>query len=245
MHQKSPVSVRQSKSLERGAEPQLGHTFRRRSSSSTGSAKRQDAAAETSTMALFRIWDYDGDGFIDREEWSGTEEVVQRARPRQQRTHLPRGDGHRPRRALQAGRASEGRPTHHQISTMDRTLVRKDTADAVDVGADQRPTSAKRAFWSSGRSRRCWWLLQYSFGVDRRRARVPSSSPAALPIYAAQGAEAPDRPDTVNRRLFVHLELRRRAMRSMRSAAAKRAVERQTAIEADVTIVSSSHASRW
>ncbi|HZO11844.1 MAG TPA: transaldolase family protein [Polyangiaceae bacterium] len=37
--------------------------------------KRQDEAAETSTLALFRIWDYDGDGYIDREEWSGTEEV--------------------------------------------------------------------------------------------------------------------------------------------------------------------------
>lgn len=37
--------------------------------------QRQDEAAETSTLALFKIWDYDGDGFIDREEWSGTEEV--------------------------------------------------------------------------------------------------------------------------------------------------------------------------
>ena len=37
--------------------------------------KHQDAAAETSTLALFRTWDYDGDGFIDREEWNGTEEV--------------------------------------------------------------------------------------------------------------------------------------------------------------------------
>ncbi|MEM9694987.1 MAG: hypothetical protein AAGA56_20770, partial [Myxococcota bacterium] len=36
---------------------------------------RQDAAAERSTLALFRTWDYDGDGYIDREEWSGTEEV--------------------------------------------------------------------------------------------------------------------------------------------------------------------------
>jgi transaldolase len=26
-------------------------------------------------MALFETWDYDGDGYIDREEWSGTEEV--------------------------------------------------------------------------------------------------------------------------------------------------------------------------
>ncbi len=38
-------------------------------------SRRQDEAAETSTLALFRIWDYDGDGFIDREEWNGTEEV--------------------------------------------------------------------------------------------------------------------------------------------------------------------------
>jgi transaldolase len=37
--------------------------------------KRQDEAAETSTLALFRIWDYDGDGYIDREEWNGTDEV--------------------------------------------------------------------------------------------------------------------------------------------------------------------------
>jgi transaldolase len=37
--------------------------------------KHQDAAAETPTLALFRIWDYDGDGFIDREEWNGTPEV--------------------------------------------------------------------------------------------------------------------------------------------------------------------------
>jgi transaldolase len=36
---------------------------------------RQDQAAESSTMALFETWDYDGDGYIDREEWSGTEEV--------------------------------------------------------------------------------------------------------------------------------------------------------------------------
>jgi transaldolase len=36
---------------------------------------RQEHAAESNTAALFRIWDYDGDGFIDREEWSGTEEV--------------------------------------------------------------------------------------------------------------------------------------------------------------------------
>jgi transaldolase len=38
-------------------------------------ATRQDAAAETSTLALFRTWDYDGDGFIDREEWNGSDEV--------------------------------------------------------------------------------------------------------------------------------------------------------------------------
>src|SRR5207253_2968325 len=37
--------------------------------------KRQDQAAETSTVALFKIWDYDGDGYIHREEWNGTEEV--------------------------------------------------------------------------------------------------------------------------------------------------------------------------
>ena len=36
---------------------------------------RQDKAAESSTVTLFRIWDYDNDGYIDREEWSGTEEV--------------------------------------------------------------------------------------------------------------------------------------------------------------------------
>ena len=30
--------------------------------------KRQDVAAESSTLALFRTWDYDGDGYIDREE---------------------------------------------------------------------------------------------------------------------------------------------------------------------------------
>jgi transaldolase len=36
---------------------------------------RQEHAAESSTVALFRIWDYDGDGYIDREEWSGSEEV--------------------------------------------------------------------------------------------------------------------------------------------------------------------------
>lgn len=37
--------------------------------------QRQDEAAETSTLTLFRIWDYDNDGYIDREEWSGTDEV--------------------------------------------------------------------------------------------------------------------------------------------------------------------------
>ena len=36
---------------------------------------RQDAAAMSSAVALFRVWDYDGDGFIDREEWGGTDEV--------------------------------------------------------------------------------------------------------------------------------------------------------------------------
>ncbi len=38
-------------------------------------SNRQDEAAELSTIALFSIWDYDGDGFIDREEWGGTDEV--------------------------------------------------------------------------------------------------------------------------------------------------------------------------
>ncbi|MEM1031399.1 MAG: transaldolase family protein [Myxococcota bacterium] len=37
--------------------------------------RRQDVAAERTTLALFRTWDYDGDGFIDREEWAGTDEV--------------------------------------------------------------------------------------------------------------------------------------------------------------------------
>ena len=37
--------------------------------------QRQDQAAESSTLALFSTWDYDGDGFIDREEWNGTEAV--------------------------------------------------------------------------------------------------------------------------------------------------------------------------
>lgn len=38
-------------------------------------ATRQDRAALTSAAALFRVWDYDGDGYIDREEWGGTDEV--------------------------------------------------------------------------------------------------------------------------------------------------------------------------
>lgn len=37
--------------------------------------RRQDVAAEQSTITLFRTWDYDGDGHIDREEWSGSEAV--------------------------------------------------------------------------------------------------------------------------------------------------------------------------
>jgi len=36
---------------------------------------RQDEAAESSTLQLFGIWDYDGDGFIDREEWAGSDTV--------------------------------------------------------------------------------------------------------------------------------------------------------------------------
>ncbi|MBW2529454.1 MAG: EF-hand domain-containing protein [Deltaproteobacteria bacterium] len=36
---------------------------------------RQDRAAMTSAAALFRVWDYDNDGYIDREEWGGTDEV--------------------------------------------------------------------------------------------------------------------------------------------------------------------------
>jgi len=31
---------------------------------------RQDDAAMMSATALFKVWDYDGDGFIDREEWA-------------------------------------------------------------------------------------------------------------------------------------------------------------------------------
>jgi transaldolase len=38
-------------------------------------AARQDEAAKRSAIALFEVWDYDGDGFVDREEWGGTEEV--------------------------------------------------------------------------------------------------------------------------------------------------------------------------
>jgi len=38
-------------------------------------AKHQDVAAESSTSTLFQIWDYDGDGFIDREEWNGSDAV--------------------------------------------------------------------------------------------------------------------------------------------------------------------------
>jgi len=37
--------------------------------------KRQDEAAETSMLAFFRVWDFDGDGYIDREEWNGTDQV--------------------------------------------------------------------------------------------------------------------------------------------------------------------------
>ena len=38
-------------------------------------ARRQDDAVATSAYELFKIWDYDGDGFIDREEWGGSDEV--------------------------------------------------------------------------------------------------------------------------------------------------------------------------
>jgi len=38
-------------------------------------SQRQDEAAETSTLTLFKTWDYDNDGYIDREEWAGTDEV--------------------------------------------------------------------------------------------------------------------------------------------------------------------------
>ncbi len=38
-------------------------------------AKRQDAGAESALLAYFQVWDYDGDGYIDREEWNGTEIV--------------------------------------------------------------------------------------------------------------------------------------------------------------------------
>lgn len=37
--------------------------------------RRQDDAVASSTLELFRTWDYDGDGFIDREEWGGSDEV--------------------------------------------------------------------------------------------------------------------------------------------------------------------------
>jgi transaldolase len=37
--------------------------------------QRQDTEAENSTIALFGTWDYDGDGFIDREEWNGSAAV--------------------------------------------------------------------------------------------------------------------------------------------------------------------------
>ncbi len=37
--------------------------------------QRQDNEAEDSTIALFGTWDYDGDGFIDREEWNGSAAV--------------------------------------------------------------------------------------------------------------------------------------------------------------------------
>ncbi|MBM4374711.1 MAG: hypothetical protein FJ095_06475 [Deltaproteobacteria bacterium] len=36
---------------------------------------RQDAEAESTVNAFFQVWDYDGDGYIDREEWNGTEAV--------------------------------------------------------------------------------------------------------------------------------------------------------------------------
>lgn len=38
-------------------------------------SQRQDHAAAGSTSKLFEIWDYDGDGYIDREEWGGSDEV--------------------------------------------------------------------------------------------------------------------------------------------------------------------------
>jgi transaldolase len=37
--------------------------------------RRQDHAVASSAYELFKIWDYDGDGFIDREEWGGSDEV--------------------------------------------------------------------------------------------------------------------------------------------------------------------------
>lgn len=38
-------------------------------------AARQDAEAESTVNAFFRVWDFDGDGYIDREEWNGTDAV--------------------------------------------------------------------------------------------------------------------------------------------------------------------------
>jgi transaldolase len=38
-------------------------------------ASRQNEAAVDSTMAFFNVWDFDGDGYIDREEWNGTDAV--------------------------------------------------------------------------------------------------------------------------------------------------------------------------
>ncbi|MCC6525088.1 MAG: hypothetical protein IT373_20705 [Polyangiaceae bacterium] len=37
--------------------------------------RRQDRAAATSTTTLFGIWDFNGDGYIDREEWAGSDAV--------------------------------------------------------------------------------------------------------------------------------------------------------------------------
>ncbi|MBM4358351.1 MAG: hypothetical protein FJ096_09610 [Deltaproteobacteria bacterium] len=38
-------------------------------------AGRQHDAAVDTTIAFFRVWDFDGDGYIDREEWNGTDAV--------------------------------------------------------------------------------------------------------------------------------------------------------------------------
>ena len=38
-------------------------------------SQRQDRAAAASTSTLFSIWDFNGDGFIDREEWGGSDAV--------------------------------------------------------------------------------------------------------------------------------------------------------------------------